>query len=249
MFTQIPGPDQHFSAYYEDNSILIQFIMVEFVQTYQLTLQIKKLIQENLDSPQISSELFPSLIQILGQLTGCLSQHERSAFSRWTKGSLTKFKEHCEQFSRNSSHQNKQHVSLHMAAHHAWLTAIHNFELLNSLYTNPYTQNPKTLLHLFPLKRSFHILQNRINQIIRYIPHVMNDYWNNENVILCLLRKRAQFTEIYGSDFLYKRFKWPVKIKELIQLLVLRYQARGFEALLPTIQQILDSEAMLYDTY
>jgi len=242
VFRQIPGPDHHFNAYYEDNSILIQFMMVEFVQTYQLTFQIKTLIQQNLGFSQISQALLPSLIQILRQLIGGIPQQERSSFSRWTNGSLTKFKEHCEQFSRNSLHQNRQHVNLHMAAHHAWLTAIHNFELLNSLSINPYTQNQQSLLRLFPLKRSFNTLQIRFNQIIRYIPRVMNDYWNNENVILCLLRKRARFVEIYGSDFLNKRFKWPVKTKDLVRVLIQRYKSRGFEALLPKIQQILDTE-------
>jgi hypothetical protein len=216
-------------------------MMVEFVQTYQLTLQIKTLIQEHLNSTQTPKD-FLSLIKILGQLIGCPPQQERSSFSWWTKGSLTKLKEYCEQFSRNSFHQNKQHIHLHLAAHQAWLTAIHNLELLNSLYVNIYTQNPEAILLILPLKRTFNTLHIRFNQVIRCIPRVMGDYWNDENVILCLLRKRAQFIEIYGSDFLYKRFKWPIKITELVQLLVQRYQARGFDTLLPTIQQILDSE-------
>lgn len=248
MFTQISGPHHHFSAYYEDNSLLIQFMMVEFIQTYQLTFQIKTLIHEHLDSNEKSNSVLHSLSHILGQLVGHFPHQGRSSFSRWAKGSLTKLKEYAEQFSRNSSHQNKQHVNLHMATHQAWLTALHNLELLNSLSMNPYTPNSDAILLLLPLKRTFNTLQIRFNQVIRHIPRVMREYWNNENVILCLLRKRAQFIEIYGSDFLYKRLKWPVKTKELAQLLVERYQARGFEALLPTIQQILDSQEA-HDTY
>jgi hypothetical protein len=242
VLTQIRGPDQHFSAFYEDNSILIQFVVEEFIQSYQLTSQIKTLIQERLDSTETLTPFSLSLIQILDQLVGCLHQQERSSLSRWTRGSLTKLKEYCEQFSHNSSHQNKQHVNLHMAVHQAWITALHNLQLLNSLYTNPYIPNSGAILCLLPLKRAFHSLQMRFNQISRYIPRILSDYRGNENVIFCLLRRKNLLTEIYGSDFLYKRFKWSIKTPEMSELLIKRYQARGFEALLPTIQHLFESE-------
>lgn len=216
--------------------------MSEFIQIYQSTFQIKTLIQDHLDSIKTSEVVFTSLIQIFGQLVGCLPQEERSSLSRWKKGSLTKFKEYCEQFSRNASHQNKKHADLHMAAHQTWLTAIHNFELLNSLYINPYTQNREAILLVLPFKRALNTLQIRFNQVIRYLPRVMHEYWNNENVILCLLRKKTELAEIYGPDFLYKRFKWPVQTQELIQLSIQRYQSRGFESLSPIIQQIFNEE-------
>jgi hypothetical protein len=248
VFTQISGPDHHFSAYYKDNGILIQFMIVEFLQTYQLTFKIKTLIQEHLDSPQTSETLYSSLIQLLAQLIGCFTQKERPSFSPWIKGSLTKLKEYCEQFSINSSHQNEHHIHLHLAAHQTWLTAVNNLEMLNSS-SDLNKKNSDVILFLQSLKKSFHVLQLRFNQVIQYIPKVIVDFWHNENVILCLLRKRSQLVEIYGPDFLYKRFKWPFKAKELVQLLINRYQERGFEALLPTIQHILDSAETLNDAH
>jgi hypothetical protein len=219
----------------------------EFVQTYQLTIQIKSLIQEHLNSTQILYTVYPSLIQTLGQLIGCFPHQERSSLCRWTKGSLTKLKEYCEQFSRNSLHQNKQHVHLHMATHQTWLTAMHNLELLNAIDINSFNENSDINSFLQTLKRAFNTLIIRFNQVIRTIPRVLNSFWNNENVMLCLLRKRTEFIEIYGSDFLYKRFKWPVKTKELVQLILQRYRERGFEALMPTIQQMIDSTEALDD--
>lgn len=245
MSTQIREPNHHFSAFYEDNAILIQFIVEEFIRSHQLALKIKSLIQEYLDSPQALNSLSLPLIQILNQLVGCLSQKERASFSRWTKGPLTKFKEYCEQFSRNSFHQNKQHVNLHMAAHQAWQMALYNLELLNSLYVNSSISISESLLFLLPLKRAFHHLQVRLHQISRYISHAMGAYWNNENVIVCLLRRKDLLTEIYGSDFLYKRFKWPMKAAELIELIINRYQSRGFGPLLPTIQHLFEPEGAI----
>jgi len=81
----------------------------------------------------------------------------------------------------------------------------------------------------------------RFNQMGRTIPRILNEYWNNENVIYCLLRKKDVLEEIYGSDF-YKRLKWPKKTSDLIELLLNRYQARGFEALLPLIHHLLVSK-------
>lgn len=242
VLTQIGRPNHHFSAFYEDNSILIQFIVEEFIHSYQLTFQIKTLIQERFDSTERLNSLSLSLIQILGQLIGCLHHQERSSLSRWTRGSLTKFKEYCEQFSRNSSHQNKQHINLYMAAHQAWLIATYNLELINSLYTNPSIPDSKSILFLLSLKRALQNFQMRFNQISRYIPRILNEFWNNENVIYCLLRKKDLLAEIYGYDFLYKRFKWLKKTSDAIELLISRYQARGFEALLPSIQHLFESE-------
>lgn len=241
MLTQIGRPNHHFSAFYEDNSILIQFIIEEFIHSHQLSLQIKTLIQNQLDSTETLNSFSVSLIQILEQLVGGLYHQERSSLSRWTRGSLTKFKEYCEQFSRNSSYQNKQYMNLHMAAHQAWLMATYNLELLNSLYKNPYTPNSKSILFLVPLKRALQNLQMRFNQINRYIPRILNEFWNNENVIYCLLRKKEFLIEIYGYEFLHKRFKWPKKTSDLLELLIKRYQERGFETLLPAIQHLFEA--------
>lgn len=245
MLTQIQGPDRHFTAFYKDNALLIQFMIEEFIQSYPLTMQINTLIQERLDSIQNLNTVSFSLIQILGRLIGAPSQQENSFFSSWTKGPLTKLKEYCEQFSSNSAHKNKQYVNLHLAAQHTWMLAVNNFEMLLSLSANPNPQNPSSMLFLLPLERAFQRLQRHFNQISRYIPRVTTAFWNNENVILYLFRKKSLLEEIYGSDFFYKRFKLSKKYPELIELLIKRYEARGFENLLPTIQYLFESKEML----
>lgn len=246
MFTKSQDQGQHFSNFYGDNDLLIQFIMVELLHIYRFTFQIKAFLHDRSDSTNdIDSFLLP-LTQMLTQLIGNLPQQEESALTRWTNGSLTRFKEYCERFSSNSSHQNKLHVRLHLAAHQAWLTAVHATELLNSLQTTTYKINTRKILPMPSIKRAFNTLQMRFNRVIRYIPKILKMYWDNENVILCLLRKKKQFTEIYGTDFLYKRFNWPIQMKELIALLAKRYLDRGFEAILPTIEQI---QLELYDVH
>jgi len=242
MLTEIRDPDSCFSPFYENNSLLIQFILEEFIESYQLVFQIKTLIQKRLNFNQTLDSLSSSLIHLLSQLIGSPPKHERYSFSRWTKGPLTKFKEYAEQFSRNSRHQNRMHIHLHISTRQAWVKAIHNLELLDYLYVNPCPPNPKAVLFLIPLKHALKTLQVCFNQISRYIPRIVNAYWDDENILLFLLRKKALLAKIYGNDFLYQEFKWPIKGSELIQLLTERYQTRGFEALLPVIQELSQEE-------
>jgi len=240
VLTQIRGPHPHFNPFYEDNSILIQFIVEEFIQSHQLIFRVNTLIQEHLDSAELRNFLSHSLIQLFRKLSGPLSQQEGSIPSQWTKGSLIKLKEYCRQFSLNSSHQNKRLIFLHRAAQQAGLLAIDCLELLTSLYTNLSTPNSEYILFLPPLKRSLYNLKKQFNQIRRYIPRILHDYWDNEHVLYYLLSKKKLLTEIYGDPFFEKYFKWPNQTSELMEWLIQRHQVKGFEALLPSIQNFFE---------
>lgn len=229
---KIREPNHHFKTYYEDNSLLIQFIISELVQVHQWICRIKTLNHEPFANTNVC-------IPILEQLVGSVSPYEHPSRSRWSTGSLTKLKDYSEQFSRNSGHQQEHSANLALAAHQAWLAGLHYIELF---YILSHAPEEKINSLMLSLKRAFRSLELRFNQVIRYIPRLMPHYWSNENVTLCLLRKRGELTEIYGLHFLHKRFKYPLKMKELNHLLIQSYQARGFETLLPTIQQIFDLE-------
>lgn len=242
MSTQIRKPDHHFKAYYEDNSLLIQFMIVEFVHTVQLAARLKALVSEHFNSEGSSQSGLANAKQILEHLIRYHRHQEPSSYSRWTKGCLTKLKEYCELFSSNSLHEEKHPINLHMSAHQALLNAIHAQELLNSLIINPYIPNSEGVLNLLPIKRILGSFQSKINQLIRYFPQVITPFWDDENVILCLLRNRPLLLDIYGADFIDKRFKWPVNTNELVQLLSTRYQARGFDSIFSTIQQLFEAD-------
>lgn len=242
MSTQIRTPEHKFRSYCKDNSLLIQFMIVEFVHTAQLTAKLSVLSEEYFSAKKPSLSGLPHLKQGVAQLLCNYPQQNSSSHSRWTKGPLTKLKEYCQIFSCNSSHQNKPQINLHMAAHQALLNTVHLHELLNSLTVNPSIPNSGTLLNLLPIRRTFDTFQARMNQVIRYFPSVLHPFWTNENVLLCLLRKRSWFLDIYGPDFFDKRFKCPVKAKELYQFLTQRFQERGYDSLIPMIQLYCDSE-------
>lgn len=224
-----------FRAFFEDNSILIQFILEEFIQSHQMMITMAGYFQTSATSPSTVDDDYSSLIGLLQRLIGHHPGRDQSSFPYASKGPLTKLKEYSHQFSLNLAHHHKCHVNLHSAANQAWFLAIDNLELLNHLKIQSLSPNgnPKPLLKR--RKNPFNRLMRNLNHITQSIPQVMNAFSNNENVILCLLRKKKAFINIYGEDFLYKRFKWPKESSKLIDLLIVRYQSRGFETLLPTL--------------
>lgn len=238
------GPNRYFNAYYEDNALLIQFIVVEFIQTYDLISQLETLSKDSLDSLQTTENVLSSLTLIFIQLVGSHTQQEGLSFTFWSKGCLSKLKEYCEQQSRNTHHQDEHHVTIHMAVHQAWLNALHNLELLNALHPTE-IKSAKSAFLLLSLKRHIKSLQTRFKQVVQAIPRLITNFWDNENVLLYLLREKPQLIKIFGSDFLYKKLKCPIKSKLYVDLLTQRYHARGFDSLPPKIQEALATEGSL----
>lgn len=234
------GPNHHFNAYYEDNALLIQFIVGEFIYAFQLFLKIKTLISESSAPRQTTDSALSSMIDLFTQLVGNQGFQEKLSHSQWSKGCLTKLKDYCEQQSRNSKHQKKQHLALHMAAHELWLSALHNLELLQVLNEN--LQLGKTEYLVVSLKRTIGIIEKRFNQVIRSIPRLINNFLDNENVIQYLLRHQRQLAEIYGTDFFTNVLKRHLAPNAYVEFIVRRYRSRGFVELPQKIEQLLASE-------
>ncbi|WP_068470217.1 hypothetical protein [Candidatus Protochlamydia phocaeensis] len=237
MLTQIQEPDQHFNAYYQDNSLLVQFVVAEFVCTHQLICQIKYLADSCLLSIDLFEDSLHSFFQFFSQLLGQPSRHDPLFISGWTKGPLTKLKDYCEQFSYNQSNLDHLHLTLHSHVHRAWLKAMYYLEFIHSLKTCKPSQNPTALLS--HLRRTINSLHSCLNSMTKQIPRVVNLYVDNENVLFFLLRKQKQLATIYGIEGTAKFFKALAKKQATHQLLSDRYKLRGFDHLLDKINREL----------
>lgn len=240
MFTQIRCPNRHYSSYSEDNSLLIQFMIVEFIHTAQLSIKLKSLVQNHLKTNQSLIPILPDIKQVIEQLLREHPRREGSDSFPGAKGSLVKLKEYCGCFSQNTSHQNKHHLHLHSAANQALLTALHIQETLTVVPLNVH-ENKRTRSSI-PIRGAMTVFQNKINQIIRRFPQALTAFWDNENVVFCLFRLRQSFIDIYGSDVIAKQFKTPAETKQLMELLCERYRKRGFDTLIPTIHQLIEPD-------
>lgn len=231
---------RYFSSYYTDNFILVQFIIVEFIETHQLILQIETLFQEILNSQQLLEKGFSSLIQMSTPLLNNSSSFQSTNSFHWIEGSLTKLKIYCEYFCSNLKQKEKAGTQLHAALHQTELAAMYYFKLLSSLQT-PFTSldHPSFL----SLKRAFESLKLRFKRVIRSIPLLVSAYCHNENILLCLLRKNSSLTKIYGANFLAKYFKCSLTPQELMGLLLKQYQTRGFSPLPHSIRKNIEEES------
>lgn len=222
----------HFNAYYYDNSILIQLVITEFITTYETICQIQGLIEEGLESVDTLDKVAKQLAILLQNLLG-ISTFDHSN-CRWIKGSLTKLKNYCEQFSRNKEHRDENSVDLYTVVHQAWLGALHDLELLRPFF---HIDNLSMSHSIFlRLKQSLNQIDNRLNEIHKPLTRLIIPFQADENVMFFLLRKKEALSKIYGPNFMAKFFKENVKSQpDLLQVLIKRYEHRGFEHLVHTV--------------
>jgi hypothetical protein len=228
VFTEIPERPQSFKAYYQDNSLLIQFVINEFLHVHEIIHHLKKCIDNHQSSLEKSDLSISSVLHFFNQLLGTHPQQEHITISKWIKGPLTKMKDYCEQFSKNHS-LTTSHLKLYEAVYQAWNAATHQTNTLKALQL-PQLNNPKFSFSTY-FQRSFKQLLKLIEVVSKQIPKVTNLYWDNENVIYFLIRKKDRLIQIYGEEFTQKNFKSFAQQNILLPYLIQRYQQRGFQHL------------------
>ncbi|WP_075883656.1 hypothetical protein [Candidatus Protochlamydia sp. W-9] len=228
MFTQIPGPTKHFNAYYQDNSLLIQFVIMEFLNVHQFVCHIQKWMDHQHFPPGKIDYSISPLLHLLNQLLGTHPNQEHITISKWIKGPLTKMKDYCEQFSKNPS-LTPSHLKLYDSVYQTWHLANHQMNLLHTFQLCQMVKAKVTFPPYF--QRSFKQLLKLFNVTAKQIPKVANLYWNNENVVYFLIRKKEQLVKVYGEEWTYKHFKSFAKQNTLLPLLIQRYEQRGFHYL------------------
>lgn len=224
MSTSSVSQNQHFNAYYLDNTLLVQFVISEFIITSLLVEKLKSLTDECLQSKIKLDKASAQVYETLSVLVGIKQYRKPAAFSRWTKGPLTKLKDYCEQYYRNSGAKNELVESMHSHAYQAWIGALQNMEILNSF------QISISKVTLANVKQSLGILFTSLNSFSKSIPQFIKDNIDNEYVIFFLLRKKEELVHIYGASFVNKLLKVG-KVPELVQ----SFTERGFENILSLI--------------
>lgn len=236
MRTNMRIHDGYFHAFYEDPFLLIQLLLVEFVHVHQVINQIQEYSTPGFHSEELPEPLFSSLITSLKQLIGNAPTHYQFfSFFHWSKGSLFKLKEYSKLLVRHAENEHRPLFLLHRIINQTWTIANQSLELLHKMeeLIAPLKHNTDLILQL---KNTLKKLFSCFNQVIRKVPSIIEAYRNNENVMLCLLRQKDALQQIYGHVF-YKKFKW-LSTDQLKNFLHQRYHARGFNSLLPSVQQV-----------
>lgn len=219
-----------FVPYHLNNGVVVQFLLQELIQTFQIGQQFD-LRDENL-SESAAYEIFITVSKVIGQV--CLSYNPLSPQSH---GSLTRLKDYAEQLSYNERH-NKHYQTLYTTIHQAWLSMIQHCEKLRFLSVHQQTPSPKFITQL---KQATDQFKRYLDQITSMIPRIIANFWENENTILYLLEQQEWIYQIFGHDALYNVFECPMDKTELTHYLQNKYNSRGFENLQSRILELINS--------
>lgn len=223
VLTKPQMSNHHFNAYYHNNTLLIQFILSEFILSHQITKEIE-IKTEEAWQVQDMNEFSRLLTQYLQALLRSETEKDR-----WVKGPLIKIKDYCEQFSHNLNHSDKTSFNLCSYIHKTWLIGIKMFELLNSIHKLSYqTQSLNTFL-MAALKRTFTQFTQRLKEMSKHILKLLSNHRHEETVLFFILRKKNQLIEIFGNDFFGKMIK--INKTNSLNLIKENYIQRGFEHL------------------
>lgn len=212
--------DQHFSAYYEDNAILIQLLIVELISTYEILSQIEKVLKKT--TPQNIGKYLPDLLHKFKELVGPAGKHDWVGIPSWNSGALTKLKLYSCQFFKNKSLEKNNGIQLYNSVHLKWLIALKNLDFIQKAIL-------KNECNFTKLQRLLNTLLARKQIITNQMLRTLAAFSNNENVIFFLLRKKAALNKIFGPKFLAV----DSANKERIIVLTNKYIERGFQHHLP----------------
>lgn len=227
-------PKPKFTAYTQNNSILIQLILVELIASYQLCRQIDRI-------PGMKREYLDSIFLLLNRLVGGPMGMERYTPSLWATGSLTKMKNYCSHLSKNGHYRELHTHSLYTHVQQIWSKLMHFLEMLTPLHESLDLPAPYVFSSL---KEKWCQLYLQFNRIVKQIPHVVSSFKDDENVLLFLLRKRESLKEIYGADFIEKIIKTRRKNqRDILELLMQRYIQRGFDNIIFPTHSAQDTHA------
>jgi hypothetical protein len=229
---------RHVNSYHQNNSLLFQFMLVEFIETFTEIQKLDSLCSHILE-PLAASELSGRqnennvhlIKEILTKLVGPTRDYMQLFSWNFNQGLLAKLRTYCALFLQNADTDEKELIAIQHYADKIWQNCLQATDALHEL--------PQDHALLFSaLEKSGTAMQRFAKLIARLIPQFKND----ENVIFYILRNHKLFDKLYGNRFAFKLFSkiYPKGLKEAQQFLIEKYRERGFENMLPVIDSAVN---------
>lgn len=226
----------HFAPFFHNNVLVFQFIIKEFLaasKEMQNVVQLSNKIKSNNLSADQAKPLLMELSFSLSKLAG--AKREASYQLPWNihRGILTKLREHADLFAQ-SMNEDSMGYNLHDYFHKALLKCKLALDILNLKYEESSVDTSKICMHIEQAKRE-------INRSAKLLVQTIFRFRENENVLYCLLRYSDRIEELYGKHFLRRllRKMHPPTLAQVFDFLKKRYTERGFNYLIPSIEQKL----------
>ena len=220
MIKQFSLPHQHINAYHYDPSLLFQFILSETLATLRFT---KKLLEAEPEEAAVA----------LKNLVGTLNDPYRLFSWAPENGTLAKLKAYCSYFAHSAEPYDNVLIPLVHTAEQSWLLSLVCLDDLRHFERTQQAGGSQTKLN-----KSIKELAAALNRLAKLIAKLIEQFWNDENVIFFILRHRNEFDEVFGDKFVKTLLKkmYLGGVWGAASFLSKRFSKRGFENLITTIE-------------
>lgn len=220
MLKQFSLPHQHINAYHYDPSLLFQFILSETLATLRFT---KKLLDSE---PEEAAGALRNLV-------GTLNDPYRLFSWAPENGTLAKLKAYCSYFAHSAEPYDNVLIPLVHTAEQSWLLSMVCLDDLRHFErTKQGGDTPAKL------RKSIKELAAALNRLAKLIAKLIEQFWNDENVIYFILRHRDEFDEVFGDKFVKTLLKkmYLGGMWGAASFLSKRFSKRGFDHLISAIE-------------
>lgn len=228
---------RHVNSYHQNNSLLFQFILVEFVEAFTEIQRLDSLCNRT-PTPLPQDEQACRQVEnnnhlvesALTKLVGPTKHYMRLFSWNFSEGLLSKLRTYCALFLQNSETDEKELIAIQHYADKIWQGCL---QALDTLQEAP---QDRPLLFAALDKAS-----SAMQRFAKLIARLLHQFRDDENVIFYVLRHHQVFDKLYGNRFVIKLLCriYPKGLKEVQLLLVKKYTERGFDNILPVIYSSL----------
>lgn len=219
----------HLNIYHQKYSLLFQFILAEFIESYTEVLHIHRFSET--ESSQITKEALSKLSTSIRKLSGSQTDYMSLFNYRNEESILARLKNYCAFFSQHTEHQSKESIEMHKFINRAWLACIQSLDMIYLLDESAAKTYQKTL------RKALLKIVTLMQRFSRVLIKVLMQFKADENVVFYLIRHHVVFDDLFGSQFVYKLLHrmYPKGLGGVASFLKKNYGVRGFEHLFPLI--------------
>lgn len=226
---------RYIHTYHHNNSLLFQFILVEFIETFEIIQKLEALsgckpapIPTDETITQLTQAQKEEMNMLLAKLVGSTRDYMRIFSWNFNEGLVAKLKTYCILFLQHADAEEKELMAMQHYVDKIWQSC---FQAQDSLYDGP---KARSLLVGAIEKAS-----SAMDRFAKVIARALVDFRDDENVIFFVLCYKERLDQLYGNRFVAKLLLrlYPKGLKDLQYTLSKRYSSRGFDNLLPIIAE------------
>lgn len=235
-------PKYQLNNYFQSQPVLFQFILNEFLMIGEENREWPDLILKGSPSSAALQKMWHMLFQKLNKLSFSPQDHMWQLPWNFDAGIFTKLKNYSYLYARNAEIEDPYLYQMHDLFHKTWMLCKQTIDIMENdlIPQHPGSRQKDSLKQI---KLNIERIQRKIKLLKKFILTILKTFEQNENVLFFLLRHHERFSLFFEKKFVFKFFSQlfsESRIEEVRAFLIHRYAMRGFDHLLPIINEKFD---------